>query len=230
MPESRTALLLGATGLVGGLCLDRLLADERYRAVHTLGRRPLGRTHPKLTHHVLDFSRLEAHADAIRGQDVFCCLGTTRKQAGSKAQFRMVDEVYPFEIAKIALDQGSEQYLLVSALGADPRSMFFYNRVKGEAEDAISQLGFYGVYRFRPSLLTGDRDEARTGEEVAEAVLKATSFLLRGPLRKLRPTPARAVATALVEVARQRPGGVQTYEPERIRAIAEGAEQPQAAP
>jgi uncharacterized protein YbjT (DUF2867 family) len=139
------------------------------------------------------------------------------KQAGSQEAFRKVDFAYPFEAARIALSKGAQQYLLVSALGADSGSRIFYNRVKGEAEDAIRALDYDGVYIFRPSLLTGDRAKKRTGEQVAEAVLNTFSFALRGPLRAYRPITARDVATAMINVAREHPGGVQVYEPEAIK-------------
>ncbi len=218
--ETRTALLLGATGLVGGHCLDLLLAADAYRAVVTLGRRPSARQHPRLTHHVVDFDRLGEYAALFEAQDVFCCLGTTMKQAGSKDAFRRVDFAYPVEAARLALAGGARQYLLVSALGADTGSPIFYNRVKGEAEAAVCALPFYGVYVMRPSLLTGERAVPRRGERIAEAVLHAVSFVLRGPLRKFHPTEAGAVAAAMVSLAEAQPGGVQVYEPEAIRAAA----------
>ncbi len=223
MSASRTALLLGATGLVGGHCLDRLLADEAYRAVVTLGRRPLGRAHPRLVHHVVDFDRLAGRAALFAVDDVFCCLGTTIGQAGSRAAFRTVDVTYPVAAAELALAQGAAQYLLVSSLGADTRSLFFYSRAKGEAEAAVCALPFEGVYVMRPSLLTGQRDQERTGERMAEAVLGALSFALRGPLRAYRPIAARTVAAAMVAAAKQQPGGVRVYEPEALRALAEAA-------
>ena len=218
--STRKALLLGATGLVGGHVLERLLAGDDYDAVVTLGRRPPGRTHPRLTHREVDFEALEAHAALFAVDDVYCCLGTTMKQAGSKEAFRRVDHDYPVAAARLAHDAGASQYLLVSALGADSGSVFFYNRVKGEVEEAVAGVSFYGVYLFQPSLLTGDRDETRAGEAVAERVLGALSFALRGPLRRYRPTPARDVAEAMSAVARQRPGGVRRYVSEEIVALA----------
>jgi uncharacterized protein YbjT (DUF2867 family) len=219
---TRTAVLLGATGLVGGYCLEALLADAAYEAVVTLGRRPLDRTHPKLTHHVVDFDRLAEAASLIEARDVFCCLGTTMKQAGSKEAFRNVDFGYPVEAARMAAANGAEQYLLVSALGASPRSAFFYSRVKGEAEAAICALPFDGVYVLRPSLITGERDEARAGEQISERVLGALSFALRGPLRKYRPVEARTIARALVAIAKRQPGGVHVIPSDQIPVEARG--------
>lgn len=216
---SRTALLLGATGLVGSHVLDLVLADETYTAVATLGRRAPDRTHPKLTHHVIDFDRLDDFAELIRGDEVFCCLGTTMRQAGSQEAFRRVDQVYPVTVAQRAQANGVAQWLMVSALGANARSSIFYNRVKGEVEDAVRALPFRGVYCFRPSLLTGRRAETRPGEQVGEAVLQGLGFLLVGPLRKYRAIAAEAVARAMVVVARQAPGGIQVYESDAIARL-----------
>lgn len=217
----RTALLAGATGLVGAHCLERLLAHDAYAEVITLGRRPLVRSHPKLTHHVVDFETLEDHAAAIRGDDIFCCLGTTRKQAGSKEAFRRVDHDYPLQIAALALRNGATHYLLVSATGANPSSLFFYNRVKGEVEAALRALDYPTVSVMHPSLLTGDRDEKRTGEQVAEWLLDVFSFALRGPLARLRPTPADDVAAAMLAAAEAPTPGFHIYEPEAIRRLAQ---------
>lgn len=217
--HERTALVLGATGLVGRHCLNVLLADDAYGRVVTLGRRALERSHPKLTHHIVDLNDLAAHGACFAVHDVFCCLGTTMKQAGSKAAFRRVDFDYAYEAAKLASEAGAEQYLLVSSIGADVRSPFFYTRVKGEIEEAVSVLPFYGVYLFRPSALTGARATPRPGEQVSERVLKGLSFVLKGPLRKYRPIPGATVARALVRVARDRPGGVRRYKSDAIAAI-----------
>lgn len=218
--QSRSALLVGATGLVGGHVLDALLAQPAYDRVVTLGRRPIEREHERLTHHVIDFDRLVDHADAMAVDDVYCCLGTTRAEAGSREAFRQVDLVYPVRIAELAQDRGARRYALVSALGASETSLFFYNRVKGEVETAVSALPYEAVHLFRPSLLTGERDDPRRGEQVAETVLDAASFLLRGPLRRLRPTPARAVAAAMIAATRHGASGVHVHEPEAIERLA----------
>ena len=227
--SDRTALLLGASGLVGGHVLRRLAADGRWGRVVTLGRRPLptaGPTHEEpevdVSHYVVDFSRLAEQADLFACDDLFVCLGTTMAQAGSEEAFRRVDLEIPFEAAQLAHSAGARQVLLVSALGADPDARIFYNRVKGEAERAVAEVGFEAVQTFRPSLLTGDRDEVRWSERVAEVALRALRPVLRGPLAALRPTPAASVARAMVEVAARRPSGVHVYGPEAIRE--EGAE------
>ncbi|MBA3804244.1 MAG: oxidoreductase [Acidobacteria bacterium] len=215
----RTALLLGATGLVGGHCLDLLLNDPAYSKVVTLNRRLLSHEHQKLEQHVIDFEHLQDLASVMSAQDVFCCLGTTIKKAGSKENFRRVDFTYQYEAARLASENSAEQLLLVSSLGAEARSAIFYNRVKGELEDAVSKLAFDGVNIFRPSLLLGERTEFRLGERVAELPMRYVSFLMVGPLRKYRPVHALAVAAAMLKVAKEHPTGVNIFESDRIRAM-----------
>ena len=128
-----TALLLGATGLVGGHVLDLLLADPAYRRVTVLGRRPVARMDSKLDQRTADFDRLGDHAISFAVDDVFCCLGTTIAQAGSQEAFRRVDHDYVVSAARLAAEHGARRFLLVTAAGANARSRIFYNRVKGES-------------------------------------------------------------------------------------------------
>ena len=218
----RTALLLGASGLVGRHVFRRLVSDARWSRVVTLGRRPMPTAFDTHEHHIVHFDELATYAAHFACDDLFCVLGTTMKQAGSREAFRRVDLEIPFEAAQLAHSAGASQMLLVSALGADPGSRIFYNRTKGEAEQAISEVGFEAVQLVRPSLLAGDRRESRLGERIGLAVLKPLSPLLRGPLSALRPTEAEDVAAALVALAAARPTGVHTYEPDAIRAWAHG--------
>lgn len=222
MSDARTALILGATGLVGGHCLKLLLEDAAYGKVIAPGRRKMPMEHAKLEQHVIDFDRLDEAADLFKATDVFCCLGTTIKKAGSQAAFYKIDFTYVYESAKLAQENGAQQFLLVSALGADTGSRIFYNRVKGEVEAAVSSLPFRGVQIFRPSLLLGQRDEFRRGEQIAERAAKIFSFIFVGPLKKYRPIHARYVARAMVRIAREQPSGVNIFESEAIRALASG--------
>jgi uncharacterized protein YbjT (DUF2867 family) len=201
LTSSRAALLLGATGLVGGHCRERLLAEERYARVVVLGRRPSGREHPKLEEHRVDFERLAEARERFAVDDVFCCLGTTIRKAGSREAFRRVDHDYPVEAARLASSQGASRFLLVSAMGADPGSRFFYSRVKGEAERAVRAIRFAAVWVVRPSLLLGEREETRPGEKAAELVLRPLGPLMVGPLRRYRAIHARDVAAAMLRLA-----------------------------
>jgi uncharacterized protein YbjT (DUF2867 family) len=212
----RTALLLGATGLVGGHCLELLLAKPAYARVVALGRRPLERQHPKLEQHLVDFDRLAEHAALFGVDDVFCCLGTTIRSAGSRAAFRRVDLDYPREAARLAAEHGAKHFLLVSAVGADPASRVFYNRVKGEVESAVQELAFESVTIIRPSLLLGERTESRPGERIAEVLAKPLAPLLRGPLAKDRPVPAHDVARALLRLALEQGRGLRVVESDRL--------------
>ncbi len=216
----RTALLLGATGLIGGHCLNYLLNDDTYGRVVALLRRPLEREHPQLEQQVIDFDRLQEFRELLRAQDVFCCLGSTMRKAGSQEAFRRVDYDYPVAVARAALENGAEQFLIVTSLGADPRSRIFYNRVKGEVEEAVKPLPFERIVILRPSLLLGERAELRRGERLAEPVARALTPLLRGPLRKYRPIEARSVAAAMVGLGREGGRGITVVESDRIAAYA----------
>jgi len=219
----RTALLLGATGLVGGQLLDLLLESPRYTRVRVLGRSHFARRHRKLETHRIDFDRLEEHAPLLRADDVFCCLGTTISKAGSQEAFRRVDYGYVVEAAQVASDAGAEQFLVVSAVGADPSSRVFYNRVKGEMEAAVKRLPFRALWILRPALLLGDRQEFRLGERIAELVTRPLALFFFGRFRRYRPVHARDVAAAMVRLAAEEgTGGV--VESEQIPPIArEGA-------
>lgn len=215
----RSALLLGATGLVGGHCLQLFLQDGVYEKIVAFVRKPLPFSPPKLESYAIDFEQLERHAAQTRVHDVFCCLGTTIKQAGSQAAFRKVDFEYPYRLAELALQNGARQFLLVSAIGADPASAVFYNRVKGEVEAAIAKLPFRSVHILRPSLLLGERKAPRFGEKLGEYVFKATAPLWRGPLRKYRPIAAHVVATAMLHLAKQESPGVHIHESRLIQKL-----------
>ncbi|MGD9953803.1 MAG: NAD(P)H-binding protein [Burkholderiales bacterium] len=202
----RSALIVGASGLVGAFLLERLLASPAYAQVTAWGRRELVLSHPKLTAEVVDFARLFERR--VQAADVFCCVGSTIRQAGSQAAFRRVDFDIPVALARAAARDGAKRFLVISALGANARSRVFYNRVKGEMEAAVRASGVPKVYVFRPSLLAGPRKEFRLGER---AGLAAASLL--GPLLgKYRPVRAGAVAAAMLKAAEEDlPGGV--YQP-----------------
>jgi len=217
--DSKTALLVGATGLVGGHCLRFLLEDDYYGKVVVLARRKLPLDHEKLEQQVIDFDSLAQKADLIKADDIYCCLGTTRKKAVSDEAYYRVDFTYPFEIARLGRANGAERYAIVTAIGASPHSRFLYNRTKGEIEKAVSRLGFPGVYLFRPSLLVGERGEERKWEERELMIGNKLSFLLVGPMKRFRPIEAQAVAFAMVQTTRQGRPGVHIIESEEIREM-----------
>jgi uncharacterized protein YbjT (DUF2867 family) len=190
----RTALVAGATGLVGTRVVDLLLAREEYGKVSALVRRSVGKAHAKLEERVVDFDQMPA----VAADDVYACLGTTIKVAGSKERFRKVDHDYTVQMARLAREKGATRLALVSAIGASARSGNFYLSVKGETENDVAALGFETLTIARPSLLVGERSEKRPGEAIGIRVSHALSFALVGGLRQYRPIRAEDVARALV--------------------------------
>jgi uncharacterized protein YbjT (DUF2867 family) len=205
--RQRTALIAGASGLVGGECLRRLLESEAYAKVTVLARRSLGPAakHPKLRELVIDFARLDSIKAELRADHVFCALGTTIRKAGSQAKFRQVDFEYPRHLAELALGNGAKHFSLVSALGASSKSGVFYSRVKGELEDALSAMGWPSLCLLRPSVIAGDRQESRPLERMTEALLRF------GPTA-YRPVAASSIAAAMIATARREPRGVTVIE------------------
>lgn len=220
-----TVLVAGASGLVGGALVRRLLADPAGPEVVSVARRPLGLAGLRLAEVVADFARLDA-VKAPRAGAAFCALGTTMAKAGSEAAFRAVDLDAVVAFARLARRIGAGRLLLVSALGANPASRVFYNRVKGEAEEAVKGLGFEGVALFRPSLLLGGRAESRPAERAAVVAFGALSWVMAGPLARWRPVPADAVAAAMLAVAGGRLEGVRVVENAEIHGLAGGRPAP----
>ncbi len=216
MPKS--AIVAGATGLVGSRLLALLLADPDYETIHALVRHPLGIANAKLREHRVDYGRLAEFAWPV-ADDVYCCLGTTIRAAGSQEAFREVDYDYPLAIARGAQAHGARQFLFVSAMGADARATVFYSRVKGELEAAIAVLGYSAAIAFRPSLLAGDRREHRLGERVALMVMQPFRWLVP---RKYRPVADVAVARAMVSYAKRGLAGFHVVTSDAIQAFAPG--------
>jgi uncharacterized protein YbjT (DUF2867 family) len=174
----KTALVAGATGLIGHELLAMLLDDPYYQKVTAVTRKPIEGPIGKLKNVVVEFDQLTEGRESLQADDIFCCLGTTMKKAGSKEKFRKVDFDYPVELAKAALSMGASQFLLVSAMGADKKSSFYYNQVKGEVEEAIGHVGYRSYHIFRPSLLLGHRKEHRPAEEAAKTFYRIFGFLV----------------------------------------------------
>ena len=192
-----TVMLVGATGLVGQCCLGQLVAQQSISSVRALVRRPFARPQAgKVDVCVADFNQLQSHASWFAVDAVVCALGTTIAKAGSQAGFRQVDFDLPLQIAQLAKEQGARQFVLVSALGADAQSRVFYNRVKGELEQAIKAIGFESVTVAQPSLLKGQRAEFRLAERVSLALTGLVSPLIPATWRPVR---AEQVAAGLVD-------------------------------
>ena len=205
----KTAVVIGATGLIGAELVKNLLASNDIEKVITLSRKPLKQQSEKLESHVVDFEHLDDSKAFIQGDVFFSCLGTTKKQVGSISAQKQVDFVYQLQAAKIAAENGIPHYCLVSSSGANANSSSAYLRMKGELEDAVQQLGFKRLTIFKPSLLLGQRHHSRLGEELGAKILPT---LCRLPgLKKYRPIQGSQVARKMLEVSLEDATGYCSY-------------------
>lgn len=209
--SKKIALLLGATGLVGGALLDELLANDAYIRVIAPTRRPMHRTSPKLENPVINFDHLEDYAGKLPCHDVFIALGTTIKKAGSKEAFRKVDFDYIVKGALVARAGGASQCLLVSSSGADTDSRFFYTSVKGQTEEAIKDLGFWATHIFQPGVLVGNREEFRLGERIGIGVSNLLRSISPAILGDYNPTRVAVLAQKMVAAAQGMEPGVKIH-------------------
>ncbi|MET0266964.1 MAG: NAD-dependent dehydratase [Duganella sp.] len=205
-------IIVGATGLVGRHLLTLALADARVSTVVAPVRRPLP-AHPKLLAPLVDFDSLPGDAHWWQADAILCTLGTTIKAAGSKAAFRRVDFDYPLAAAKLAHAHGTPVYVLTSAIGANPNARVFYNRTKGELEQALQGVGFTSCTCVRPGLIGGTRDEFRPGERALQYVLGALSWLLP---KRWRPNPPERIAMAMLTAALAPPVGFHAISSDEI--------------
>jgi uncharacterized protein YbjT (DUF2867 family) len=203
--QRRRVLLLGATGLVGRELLTQLLADSEVESVRVVARRSTAISSPKLEEKIIPLDEMAQHAEFFAVDAIFCALGTTIKVAGSQEKFRVVDHDYPLAAARLGREQNAQHYLLVSATGANATSRIFYNRVKGEVERDILQLGYPHTTIARPALLLGERDEYRLGERIFEHL----GWLMP---RAWKPIAGRDVARALIASAHEPNGSVEILE------------------
>jgi uncharacterized protein YbjT (DUF2867 family) len=211
-PTYKTALVLGATGLIGDLLTHRLIDSPVYEKVKVLVRKSLTWQHPRLQEVQFDFD----HPNGLLTQadDIFCCLGTTMRKAGSKAAFRKVDYQYPMDIARLGLANGASQFSIVTAMGADVKSAFFYNQVKGEVERDLTTLNYPTLLIFRPSLLLGNRSESRFGERLAEGAMRLFNPLIP---TKYKGVDAAKVTNAMLQTAQDNLRGKHVFESDKLQ-------------
>ncbi|WP_413662572.1 NAD(P)H-binding protein [Microbulbifer sp. CNSA002] len=205
---SKRAIILGATGLIGGHLTEQLAGEEVFDEVLILTRRPKATASQKIHNHIIDFDRLDEAAPLFQGNTLFSCLGTTRKQAGSLAAQHKVDVEYQYQAAQLAAEAGVSHYLLVSSSGANASSASAYLRMKGELEEKIKKLPFKRISILQPSLLLGDRANARPGEKIGGTLLPLICML--PGLRRYRPIEGREVAKKMVYLSRQERTGIET--------------------
>ncbi|MER2262103.1 MAG: NAD-dependent epimerase/dehydratase family protein [Psychrobacillus sp.] len=196
----RTAIVVGATGFTGQFLVKQLCESEEYTAVSIIVRRIPDFNHPKLDVRVRDFDRLE-EKDLEIADDLFCCLGTTIKKAKSKEMFQKVDLEYPLQIASLAKKRGIPNFHVISAVGSNIKSPFFYSQVKGRLEKELIALNLQSLSIFKPSLIIGGREEFRLGERLSEGLFKILNPVLKGPFKKMRAVEGRQLAFAMYHYA-----------------------------
>jgi uncharacterized protein YbjT (DUF2867 family) len=211
------AVLIGATGLVGAELLDALKSNDRIEKIIVFSRKKIEDKNAKIENHVIDFRLTESYANMVKGDLLFCCLGTTMKVAGSKEGFIEVDYSFPVAFAKSAIKNGVHSMHIVTATGANATSPIFYNKVKGQAQEAIAALGFGSCYFYQPSMLIGERNENRVGERIGQKLMLFFDFFI--PLA-YKAISGKTVAQAMLHCALQQTPGTHYITSDEIYKIA----------
>lgn len=218
--RNETALVIGATGLVGAALVRLLLDDERFAQVRVFARRSTGLAHAKLEEHIVDFDQLDRVDDAIRGDVLFSALGTTSRQAGGKAPQYRVDYTFQYDFARRAAANGVPVFVLVSSAGARANSPSFYMRMKGALERDVASLPFAHIHILQPGFLDGERARHRPGEKLGLAAIKLINRA--GLLRPYRPIHCRTVARAMINASFDESTRTATHGPRALFALGEG--------
>lgn len=194
----KTAVLLGATGLVGSILLEQLLKDENYTRIKVFGRSSCGSTHKNVEEHLGDLFDFKSFASHFTGDVVFCCIGTTKAKTPDKTVYKKIDYGIPLAAASLAKQNGISHFQVISAMGAHPESNVFYNKIKGEMERDLIALQIKNTYIFKPSLIGGDRNEKRLGEKIGQFFFRVFDFLIPSKYKMIAP---KTIAQAMVQVA-----------------------------
>jgi uncharacterized protein YbjT (DUF2867 family) len=199
--SKKSAIILGATGLTGGILLNELLEDNRYDTVKIFSRSASQIHHSKLEEHLGDLLTLSSFKRKFIADEVYCCIGTTKSKTPNKEMYRSIDFGIPVAAAKLCSENNIATFLVISALGADANSAVFYNKIKGQMEEAVLKQGITHTYILQPSIIGGQRDERRLGELIAKKLFLVFNSLLQGPLKKYRSIQASTIAKAMIWLA-----------------------------
>jgi len=194
----KTAIVAGASGLIGKELIQKLISSDQYRRIYVLSRKKSGLVNEKIEELVIDFEKINQLKFDEPVDDVFCTLGTTMKQAGSRDNFKKVDFEYVVALANLGKQAGASKFLVISAMGADSKSAVFYNKVKGMTEEALIKIGFKQLVIFRPSLLLGKRSEVRFAERLSGAFMKTFNFIIPDNYKAIE---AEKVAGSMLKMA-----------------------------
>jgi uncharacterized protein YbjT (DUF2867 family) len=214
---TKKAIIVGASGLIGSKLLEVLLTQPGYDEIISIGRKKIKSRNTKLQQIVLEFDKLDDHADEIKGDVIFCCLGTTRRDTPDLNDYRKIDHDYPLRLAEIAARNGVDQYHFVSAVGARSGSSNFYTRIKGDTEGDLKSVALKALFIYQPSVLIGHRKKPRLMESIAVVVMKIVDPLLAGGLKKYRAIQAIDVAKAMYKQSLKNKTGVFTYTSDQIK-------------
>lgn len=193
----KTAIILGATGLIGSLLLDQLLQDDSYNLIKVFARRSTGKVSPKIEEYIIDLMLLEDYKEDFIGDEVYCCIGTTTAKTKDRSIYKSIDYGIPVTAAKLAKANGINTMVTISSMGADKNSPIFYNRTKGEMEEAVLTQEIKNTYILRPSLIKGSRKENRIGEQIGSFIAKIIDPLLIGKMKNYRSIKATTIANAM---------------------------------
>ena len=200
----KTALLFGASGLVGSHVLSQLISNNNYSKIKLFVRTTINISDPKIEIIQTDFKNLENHREDIKGDDCFFCIGTTKKNSPDKNEYKRVELEVPKQVAQIAKSNSVNSFVFISSGYADPKSSGDYLRFKGEVEEELKRLNFSKLGIMRPSFLLGDRKEKRIGEKIGIFVFKLLSPLFLGPLKKMKPIHSATVAKAMITITQNK--------------------------
>ncbi len=215
----KKAIVIGATGLIGEILVQNLLKNNAYQKVIVVVRRSIGIQHAKLEEKINDYANVLEDLKSLQGDELFCCIGTTIKKAGSKEAFEKVDLDIPANFAKLAAQNGITKMLVVSSLGANLHTSNFYLKTKAQMEHAVGKNLIETVVFFRPSLLLGSRKEFRFGEKLAMIFMPLFNFVLLGGWRKYRAIKAVTVAKAMINVANSDMEGLFYLESDKVQSL-----------